>query len=222
MTKFCSKCKTDKPKTEFRQKSGRPVGQLESWCRGCKLIGAQSWKERHPERTRELSRKSAAEFFRRNPDRVRENARERYWRNPGEGKNRTKVWQSENTDRVKELKRNRMRQRREQDLDFKILTNIRSRISSALRAGSKGLTTVEILGCDWPSFREWIQKQFLPGMSWENYGAAWHIDHIRPCASFFLENELQQRLCFHHSNLRPLWKQDNLKKSDSVRVAFFS
>ena len=48
-------------------------------------------------------------------------------------------------------------------------------------------------------------------MSWENYGE-WHIDHIKPCASFALSIEEEQHKCFHYSNLQPLWSIDNLKK----------
>ena len=51
-------------------------------------------------------------------------------------------------------------------------------------------------------------------MSWDNYGThGWHIDHIRPCASFDLSDEEQQKICFHYTNLQPLWAEDNLKKS---------
>ena len=48
-------------------------------------------------------------------------------------------------------------------------------------------------------------------MSWDNYGD-WHVDHIRPCASFDLTNEDEQRICFHYKNLQPLWGPDNLEK----------
>ena len=45
-----------------------------------------------------------------------------------------------------------------------------------------------------------IAKQFKPNsngvpMTWDNYGE-WHIDHIKPCASFDLTCPIQQKLCF--------------------------
>ena len=49
-------------------------------------------------------------------------------------------------------------------------------------------------------------------MSWDNYGSYWHIDHIRPCASFNLQNEEEQQICFHYSNLQPLTAKDNIIK----------
>ena len=42
----------------------------------------------------------------------------------------------------------------------------------------------------------------------------WHIDHIKPCASFDLTDPKQQQQCFHYSNLQPLWWYDNLSKGD--------
>ena len=41
-----------------------------------------------------------------------------------------------------------------------------------------------------------------------------YLDHIRPCASFDLTDEAQQRECFHYTNLQPLWATDNMQKSD--------
>lgn len=57
-----------------------------------------------------------------------------------------------------------------------------------------------------------LEKQFLPGMAWENYGK-WHIDHIRPRRLFDRTEEgVKASWCL--SNLRPLWAADNIRKSD--------
>jgi hypothetical protein len=59
-----------------------------------------------------------------------------------------------------------------------------------------------------------LKDHFLPEMNWDNYGA-WHIDHIRPCASFDLTDPEQQKQCFHYTNLQPLWAADNIRKADN-------
>ena len=48
-------------------------------------------------------------------------------------------------------------------------------------------------------------------MTQKNYGE-WHVDHIKPCASFDLTDPKQQEICFHYTNLQPLWAIDNIKK----------
>jgi hypothetical protein len=54
-------------------------------------------------------------------------------------------------------------------------------------------------------------------MNWDNYGFyGWHIDHIRPCASFDLSKPSEQRKCFNYTNLQPLWATENWGKRDSL------
>ena len=56
-------------------------------------------------------------------------------------------------------------------------------------------------------------------MTWENHGD-WHIDHIRPCCSFNLLNDDDQKQCFHYTNLQPLWAKDNLMKGGKFNETF--
>lgn len=78
--------------------------------------------------------------------------------------------------------------------------------------GKKGVFR-EIVATDRSGLLSHIADQFVNGMTWENMGQ-WHIDHIRPCASFDLTDPEQQKECFHYTNLQPLWATDNLRKSD--------
>lgn len=58
-----------------------------------------------------------------------------------------------------------------------------------------------------------IERQFEPGMSWENKGQ-WHIDHIVPVSAFRIESidSPEFRACFGLANLRPVWARVNLSK----------
>jgi hypothetical protein len=67
------------------------------------------------------------------------------------------------------------------------------------------------LGCSYDVFRKHIEKQFLPGMMWENYGA-WHIDHI--VAVSMAKNEEEMLVFGKFTNLRPLWAKDNISKKN--------
>jgi hypothetical protein len=76
---------------------------------------------------------------------------------------------------------------------------------------------MELLGCTRAEFLAHIEAQFQPGMTWENR-SLWHIDHIRPCAGFDMLDPAQQRVCFHYTNLQPLWAADNIKKGATLPV----
>jgi hypothetical protein len=71
--------------------------------------------------------------------------------------------------------------------------------------------TMELVGCSKDDLLVHLESKFTEGMTWENYGK-WHIDHIRPCASFNLEDREEQKRCFHWTNLQPLWAQYNIRK----------
>ncbi len=97
---------------------------------------------------------------------------------------------------------------------MRLAATLRNRVNCALKAKSarKVARTMKMIGCSPRDLRVWLEIQFREGMSWDNHGD-WEIDHIRPCASFNLLEKDQQLICFHFSNLQPLWKSENRKKS---------
>jgi len=104
--------------------------------------------------------------------------------------------------------------KRKTNIQYRIKSNLSRRIRCFLNGKSKSKVTTAYLGCSLDFFKNYIENLFKDGMSWDNYGLhGWHIDHIRPCASFDLTDPAQQGICFHYSNLQPLWAKDNIKKS---------
>ena len=76
---------------------------------------------------------------------------------------------------------------------------------------------MELIGCSFDYLKNHLECQFDDEMSWCNWGMkGWHIDHIIPCASFDLTNPEEQQICFHYSNLQPLWARDNMSKGSKV------
>jgi hypothetical protein len=99
-------------------------------------------------------------------------------------------------------------------------TKVRENLSRALRSvlkkngGIKKSSILLYIGCSVDELRAHIQQQFQPGMNWENT-KEWHIDHIRPCASFDLTREEDVYECFNYKNLQPLWAEENIKKGST-------
>ena len=105
--------------------------------------------------------------------------------------------------------------RKKRDPVFRLTVNLRRRVLLGLQGRSKSSRTEDLLGCSFTFLRFWLESKFLPNMSWENYGD-WHVDHIRPLASFDLTDPKQQALAFHFLNLQPLWAKDNLSKGAKI------
>lgn len=110
---------------------------------------------------------------------------------------------------------NYVKERYKNDLSLRLSNSIRSRIRYALCGKSKGASSIELTGMPIEQLRTYLEDKFQEGMSWNNYGE-WEIDHIRPCASFDLNDIEQQKECFNYKNLQPLWRRDNRSKKDKL------
>lgn len=112
-------------------------------------------------------------------------------------------------------KRKEARRRYNQKIQVRIAMNLRTRTRLALIGTSKSISTMKLLGCTIDVFLMHLESQFQSGMTFDNYGL-WELDHINPCSAFDLTDPKQQKECFHYTNLQPLWREDNLKKSNKV------
>jgi len=159
-----------------------------------------------------------------NPEIERDRDRARNAKNPERSKAQDKAFRERRKADPERLAKHRAvvasyrRNKRHNDMNYLITSNIRARIGGALRYqnGTKAFKTIDVIGCSVQFLRGWIESKFSPGMSWSNYGE-WQIDHISPCTSFVLTEPSQQRLCFHYTNLQPLWKSHNISKGNKPK-----
>jgi hypothetical protein len=117
------------------------------------------------------------------------------------------------TEEFKEKERYRYRTNPE----YKLARLLRGRLKRMLKVNNTTKTdsALSLVGCTVEELKDYIEKQWLPGMTWENHSpTGWHIDHIKPCNTFNLIDIKQQKICFHYTNLRPLWAKDNLSRPD--------
>lgn len=157
------------------------------------------WQAAHPERVREKARKKNARWKAANPEKTREASAR---------------WMSANVGRVRENGRRasaRLLATPQGGLAHAVRKRIRAALGGAL--AGRSCRSVELLGCSAEEYRLHLEGLFEPGMTWANWGThGWHIDHVRPLASFDLSDPAQQRLAFHFSNTRPAWAAENLSK----------
>jgi len=124
-----------------------------------------------------------------------------------------------NKQHNREYFRKYQKEREERDISFKLARRIRHRIYLAIKNNSTSSHIIEKIGCNIEEYKQHLEKQFKPGMSWSNWNFyGWHIDHIKPCSSFDLNDPEEVKKCFHYSNAQPLWAHENLSKGDSYET----
>lgn len=103
------------------------------------------------------------------------------------------------------------------DPSFRVAQTMRSRLTRVMaRTRRKKQRTASVVGCSPKFLAQHLEKQFKRGMSWENYGTAWHIDHVIPCASFDHAKPDQVAVCWNWQNLRPAFAVQNMQKGSRV------
>jgi hypothetical protein len=218
-TKVCSKCKENKKVCEFGNSKSSKDGLLYC-CKKCNNERGKNYIKENYQKTLEQHRKWTAK----NPEWVYN--RHKKWReeNPEKVKELQEEWYKKNPEKRLEYRKNykprknqQRKERRKIDPLFVLTNNLRSRMYKFLITLNitKKNTTFEIVGCSPEFLKEHLEKQFVSGMSWENR-TDWHIDHIIPLSSAKTEEELY-KLC-HYTNLKPLWAEENLKKSNKILI----
>ena len=116
----------------------------------------------------------------------------------------------------KERRRQRRRERLRDDPAYRVKRNVCNSIYQALKANgwTKGGSTFDHLPYTPEGLAEHLENLFDEHMTWDNHGTYWHIDHIRPHASFKYDSldhpEFQE--CWALENLRPLKASENMSK----------
>jgi len=194
--------------------------------RCCQAQAHRNWKRKNADAIRErqklAARRYRAKWSEEKRDKkrkqIRENNKKWYYALTEEQRVERSRRQYENCDkdRKRNLARKNRRKKYANSNQHKIRCILRQRLRAALLAqgATKHAPTLELLGCTVEQLRAHIEAQFEPWMTWSNWAHdTWHVDHIKPCASFDLTDIEQQRECFHFSNLQPLQATKNMRKS---------
>ena len=109
------------------------------------------------------------------------------------------------------------RNKKKTDIQYRLLSNHRLFIYKCVTKYKMDKTkkSIEYLGIGTKTLKKWLEFQFEPDMTWENYGDLWTIDHILPLSLFDLTDKKQQQIAFNWTNLQPL--KDNFSKSNKIR-----
>lgn len=232
--KICSKCKIEYTVDNFHLRT--PNGSYRSHCNFClreyrnNRYKINNEKEKlnnkiYHQANREVILEKKKIFYEKNKHKEYYNHKKYREENPEKIKLIRKKYEEKNKKNIL-IKKKEWREknptyfsdRKKIDPIFKLSCNMRTRIGIFIKKSSKinkNNKTFNYIGCSREQLKEYIEKQFKDGMSWDNYGLyGWHIDHIIPLSSAKTEDDVY-KLC-HYTNLQPLWAKDNISKGDRI------
>ncbi len=107
--------------------------------------------------------------------------------------------------------------KRKNNTIVKIIDNIIFRHMTFLKNNNIDLeiTPMKLLGCTKKEFEDYIINNLKENMTLENY-SNWEIDHIYPISKINFKNTIQIIKYYNYTNLQPLWKEENKKKSNKL------
>lgn len=101
------------------------------------------------------------------------------------------------------------------DPAFKLGILVRCHISYGLKH-RKVDKTIEYVGCNGQTLKEWLEFNMEGGMTWENHGTLWQMDHVIPVTKFDMSDAEQVKICFSWCNMRPMESKANNTKNNNV------
>lgn len=139
--------------------------------------------------------------------------REKKYKLTENGKERDKKYRDSEKGKKAYKKANRRYKKTEKYKKNSLYRNISSSIRHSLKESKKDGSWTELVDFTLDELKEHLERQFGEGISWDNYGE-WHIDHIRPIASFSITDCQCEdfKKCWSLDNLQPLWAKENQSK----------
>lgn len=231
--KTCKKCNVSKD-TENFSKNNRNKDKLDTSCREClkKKYDANREKKLESQRKWRENNKDYQKQWRENNEKRIEYEKQYYLENKEKYIKRKQKWRKENPvlealtrqryvlnnkDKINKYHREWKANKRRTDVEYKLKENmsrrIRSELNMLLKIG-KDKSTKDYVGCSMEYLKMYLESKFDIGMSWNNYGISWQIDHIIPCKSWKLTNPIDNYYCWNYKNLQPMWSFENKSKKD--------
>jgi hypothetical protein len=198
--KICYKCKKTKPLTCF-SKDNSTKDKLVNKCKECAKSHSLDYFNKN---------RNARLVYSRNYSKEKKEdisaKKKKYYRN------NTEVLKTKSRKFFQKNKKHYSRYQREKrhaDNQYRLRCNFSSYLSRALKGKKMGVGWEKTLGYTLNDLISHLESLFRKGMSWENYGKHWDVDHKRPI-SWFSEKEFLDG--WKLSNLQPLESSTNSAK----------
>lgn len=217
MGKICSKCKIEKDINCFGKNKNSKDG-LRYQCKKCEKESRIKYKTKDIEYHKQYYKKNQIyikEYQTKNSERISQNKKTYYQKNKNKILQQRKIYYNKNKKYILKRQYKHVMKKLSNNEEFKLSEYLRSRLRKAIKNNTKTGSAIRDLGCSIPELKIWLENQFQPGMTWENWGngeECWNIDHIIPAKWLDFTQYSHQRLFCCYLNLRPMWAIDNIQR----------
>jgi hypothetical protein len=222
--KYCSKCKKEKELSEFGKRTNTK-DKLHVWCKICikeDTIIRKKYRKEYNNKNQEKIINYSKKHYIENFEKINNYNKNYYIKNKDYYLEYNKNYNLINKDKINDYNKKTLFYRKEwakhqykTNIQYKLGQLLRIRFLDAIKGKiNKSVSTLELLGCSIDELKIHLENQFKEGMTWENHGIIWEIDHIKSCASFDLTKLEEQQKCFHYTNLQPLTIFENRQKKN--------
>jgi hypothetical protein len=230
--KQCGKCEIEKDESSYwknkRYKDGKDTVCIDCFKKKAAenkeivSLAQKKWREKNPNYMKEYGKSEKSkeyhkEYYKKHAELYTKRAIE--WKENNKEKEAAarRNYKDKNSEKVNEYHRKWKQNKRENDIQYKLQSNMSRRIRyelNTLLKGKKTKRTTEYIGCTIDELKNYIENKFTNGMTWENYGKMWHIDHIIPCSAWDVTSDMESYYCWNFRNLQPLLASENKRKKD--------
>ena len=122
------------------------------------------------------------------------------------------------TPEVRQHRRDYDKERYDTNPLVRLHSVMRSSIYRSLNGDKDNMSWEKLVGYTRSDLKLHLETKFQEGMTWENAGTYWHIDHIVPMCRFNIKSYHDDafKKCWSLQNLQPLLSDDNLRKNDTI------
>lgn len=208
--KLCSKCGLLKDESCFDKDRTHADG-LRCQCKDCRKA---KWFENRDEN---LAKKRAG--YKKNRQKNLVYAREYAEKNKDLLIEKRRVY--EGRPEVRKRIRTYWKSRMNAEPMIRLNASMRAAVYHSVKQNKAGNTWQSLVGYNLELLKTHLEKQFLPGMTWGNYGE-WEIDHKTPLAAhnFTSPDQFDFKRAWGLKNLRPLWASENRSKGDRLDAPY--
>jgi len=202
LTKRCFKCGKRKKLHLFKKQK-------------CNKDGLGPCKKCHNKESRKYKRKNVKKLSKQSVEYYHKSEKRRKWH-----KKYMRRYRKINKKKLLRQGKEYHNKRIKEDIQYKLLNNLRKRLSAVIRNKWKSGSAIKDLGCSVEDLKWWLEFWWEDGMNWDNYGkkkGQWSIDHIKPLSKFDLTDRNQLLEVCNYRNLQPLWHIDNMRKGNKIR-----